>query len=273
MRKTKFVAAGLLISFAVTSAVNAAKITFVGDVDGDGIGDGAVAANAAADASMINHLSSVLGHNVTSVDDSVVTAASVANSDFIVLSATAASGAFASNDSGDGNSGAANSLATSATIVLMEGGNAILTAFGVNTGGALGTKVGTSINILADDGYVTAGLPLGSLSIYNVASNIGTWGAVPPQATNIGFPAFDYLGTPLASVPDGVFPINDVTTGIHTVGDNTIVLLPFHNGSFTNVNANGIQLFNNVFGFVPEPNGMLLMLLGAMSLVVRRQRR
>ena len=112
---------------------NAANIVFVGDVDGDALGDGAVPANAAADASMVNHLSNVLGHAVTSVDDSVVTAAAVTNADFIVVSATAASGAYATNNAGDGNSGAVNSLGTSATIVLMEGGNAVLNRFQVNT--------------------------------------------------------------------------------------------------------------------------------------------
>jgi hypothetical protein len=201
----------------------------------------------------------------------VVTAVAVSGADFIVVSATAASGAYATNDAGDGASGAVNSLGTSATIVLMEGGNAVLSRFQVNTLGGLGNKVGTSINILADDGYVTAGLPLGSLSIYNVASNIGTWGSVAPQGAGLGFPGFDYLGTALAGVPDGTFPISDVATGVHAIFDNTIVLLPFHNGSFTNLNANGIKLFNNVF--VPEPSSALLTLLGALALVMIKRSR
>lgn len=273
MRKTHFVVAALLVSFVVASSGHAANILFVHDMNLSG--DGATPANAAADTAMINHLAS-LGHSVSLVDDSFVTAATVAglgSSDFIVLSSTASSNAFATNDSGDGSSGAANSLATAATIVLMEGGNSVLSKFNVNTGGGLGTKLGTNINILADDGYVTAGLPLGSLSIYSVASNIGTWGAVAPQAANIGFPAFDYLGTALASVPDGGFPLNDVTTGVHMVGDNKIVLLPFHNGSFTNVNANGLKLFDNVFGAVPEPNSFMILLMGCGLWNVRRRHR
>lgn len=274
MKKAHVVGAGLLVLLALTSAVQAAKITFVGDLDGDGIGDGAVPTNAAADASMINRLANVLGHIVTSIDDSAVTAATVANANFIVLSSTAASNTFAIDNSGDGNSGAVNSLATSATIVLMEGGNSVLSAFSVNGGGGgLGAKTGTNINILADDGYVTAGLPLGSVSIYNVASNIGTWGAVAPQGAGLGAPQFDYLGTALASVSDGAFPINDVVIGAHAVGDNTIVLLPFHNGAFTNVNANGLRLFDNVFGFVPEPASALLMMLGLLLAGMCRLRR
>jgi PEP-CTERM motif len=273
MRKTHSVVAALLVSLVGASVGGAANILFVHDMDLSG--DGATPAYAAADTAMVNELTS-LGHSVTLIDDAVVTAAAVSglgSSDFVVLSSTAASGLFATNDSGDGNSGATNSLATAATIVLMEGGNAVLTAFNINTGGGLGTKLGTNINILADDGYVTAGLPLGSLSIYNVASNIGTWGAVAPQAAGLGFPQFDYLGTALASVPDGVFLISDVTTGVHSVGDNKIVLLPFQNGSFSNVNANGLKLFDNVFGAVPEPNSLAILLIGGGLWSVLQRRR
>lgn len=82
-----------LLNSQVSFQLEAANVVFVGDVDGDELGDGANALYAAADASMINHMTNVLGHTVTSVDDTMATAAAVAGADFIVVSATSASGA------------------------------------------------------------------------------------------------------------------------------------------------------------------------------------
>ena len=74
-------------------------------------------------------------------------------------------------------------------------------------------------------------------------------------------------------MPDGTFGfagVNDVVTGTHGVGDNAIVLLPFHNAAFTQANANGLQLWDNVF--VPEPTTGLLLALGAVGVLTRRRR-
>jgi hypothetical protein len=262
-----------LVLLAVALPAGASNVVFVGDFDQDGGGDGEVPENAAADDMMFLRMSNVLGHNVTKVDDALVTATAVAGADFIVVSATASSGTFADNDSGDGNSGATNALATDATIVLMEGGNAILSAFDLNGGMAIGPLDGTSIDILSDDGYVTQGFAPGPLTIFSSTSTIATWGTVPPQAANLGFPQIDFQRTILATVPDDLYPVTDVAIGTHTIGDNEIVCLPFHNASFTQANANGLQLFDNAL--IPEPSTWtLLIVVGAAAalLCLRRKR-
>lgn len=234
--------------------LEAANVVFVGDIDMDGQGDGEVLEWAAADTSMVNHLTNVLGHTVTSVDDSLATAAAVAGADFVVVSATAASGAFATNDSGDGNSGAVNALGTSATIILMESGNAIQTAFGL-AGATLGPQLGTEIRIEALDGYLTEGFDVGTLTIYDDpefgGEEIRTFGVKPPNGTNVGFPQFDWTGETLLGVVAGGF--EPVALGTHHVADNLIVAFPFGNGGFDHLTADGLKLFDNAFSVPSQP--------------------
>jgi hypothetical protein len=228
--------------------LEAANVVFVGDVDGDELGDGAVPEWAAADASMVDRLTNVLGHTVTSVDDSQATAAAVAGADFIVLSATASSNLFAVDDSGDGNSGAVNALGTSSTIILMESGNAIQLAFGL-AGATIGPQLGTDIEIEALDGYLTKGFDIGTLSIYDDpefgGEEIRTFGVKPPNGTNVGYPQFDWTGETLLGIVAGGF--EPVALGTHHTGDNLIVAFPFGNGGFTHLTADGLKLFDNAF--------------------------
>ena len=277
-------AASLVVAMLMPTNVLALDVLFIGDLDEDGGGDGNVPAYTAADAIMINHLGYF--HTVDTHDDAGVTFAvtSAKDYDFIVVSSTCSSGTYASDNSGDGRHGAQNSLLTDATIVLMEGGNAVMSAFAINpaANATLGTQTGTAITIMADDGYVTAGLPLGSLTIYNSASAIGTWGSTPGTGQFLdpwtGGPgtgqAWDFSGTPLADVVDGVFGgvgVRDVTTGTKAIADNDIVCLPFHNGAFPMSNANGLKLFDNTF-YIPEPTTGVLLAIGAVGLLTRRSR-
>lgn len=234
----------------------AANVVFVGDVDGDEIGDGSDPAYAAADTSMISHISTVLGHTVTTVDDSLATAISLAGADFVVLSATAASGAFATADSGDGSSGATNALATNATIILMESGNAIVAAFGLTASTTIGPSLGTQIDIVELDGYLTNGFELGTIDIYDNpefgGEEIRAFGATAPIGANNGFPQVDYIGDRRLGITTGS-PFQAVSLGTHRIGDNLIVAFPFGNGGFTHLTAAGLELFNNAFS-PPSPD-------------------
>jgi hypothetical protein len=234
----------------VVLPIEAGNIVFVGDFDNDGGGDGSVLENAIADATMLDRMLNVLGHSVTPVDDSLVTSAIVADADFIVVSSTSSSNTFVEIDSGDGRSGATNSLGTDATIVLMEGGNVVSQAFGL-AGQVVGTVTGTSINIQTLDGYVTETFGVGASIIFDDPATITTFGVTPPNGANLGVPQFDYTGELLlASTSDNFEP---VVMGINEVGDNIIVALPFGNASFDVANANGLQLFDNVFAILTLP--------------------
>jgi hypothetical protein len=243
---------GIFAIFALISQISlpleAANVVFVGDVDGDELGDGANALFAAADVSMIDHMTNVLGHTVTSVDDSLTTAAAVSGADFIVVSATSSSGAYGINDSGDGNSGATNSLGTDATILLMESGTNVVVPFGLS-GGSFGTSIGTDIQILELDGYLTSGFAVGTISIYDNpefgGEEIRGFAARPPNGANAGFPQLDWTGDALIGIAP--IPFEPVVLGTHRIGDNLIVALPFGNAGFDHLTADGLQLFNNAF--------------------------
>jgi hypothetical protein len=239
----------LVVSLVPLAApLDAANVVFVGDVDGDDAGDGSNPLYAAADASMINHITNVLGHTVTTIDDTMATATAVAGADFVVVSATASSNAYGTNDSGDGNSGATNSLGTDATILLMESGTGVVVPFGL-AGGSFGTHIGTDIQILELDGYLTNGFEVGTISIYDNpeigGEEIRGFAARPPNGANVGFPQLDWTGDNLIGIAPVAF--EPVVLGTHRIGDNLIVALPFGNAGFDHLTAHGLQLFNNAF--------------------------
>jgi hypothetical protein len=130
----------------------------------------------------------------------------------------------------------------------MESGTNVVIPFGL-AGGSFGTHIGTDIQILELDGYLTNGFAVGTISIYDNpefgGEEIRGFAARPPNGANAGFPQLDWTGNSLIGIAP--IPFEPVVLGTHRIGGNLIVALPFGNAGFDHLTADGLQLFNNAF--------------------------
>lgn len=270
--------AGLMCLLGAAMPAWGGNILFLGDLDGDANGDGAVPVNAAADQAMIARLVA-LGHTVTALDDSVATPADQAGKHLVIVSSTVGSG-----NAKTALVGALPNLQTvNLPIICMEPGLGDEMGLNVNTiyGYFQGQDNVTTLSIATPAHPIAAGVGGGLQTVFTTSSQAIRWyNAValgpPYNIPASGAPGAISIGLASLLGPDDFAQIAEVPAGA-MLGYGQLapaLRLGFFvgNGAFTNLTAAGLQLFDNAVGYaIPEPATVSLLGLAA-AFMLRRKR-
>jgi hypothetical protein len=268
----------LWVPLAFAASASAANILFLGDLDGDALGDGSVAANAAADAAMIAHLGA-LGHTVTALDDLASTPADLAGKNLVLISATVGS----SNVLAGIGGAAANLNGVALPIMNMEPG-LFDAELGMNLSAFQGQYNGAALNITNNTSPITLGIPLGVQTVFtsaveqvwvHLAVTIGPYGPDPAPGALTYAINDGYLGS--FGVPNSSGCIVEVPSGGLLRGNVPAPALRLGffvgRGSFDDLTPVGLQMFDNAVGYaIPEPASFSLILLAFGGLLLRKGR-
>jgi hypothetical protein len=233
--------------------VQAATVLFLGDLDGDENGDGALELNAIADQVMISHLEDlpqVTG--VVALDDSAVTPGDLENVDCVVISSTVFSGNVLTSFGGDGS----GLFSLALPIVTMEPG----LADDIHLNNFAGTQGQFPQAALDIEDPVMLDLPAGPFSIADSEvevihhASLDEFPGIPPDIPPIppslapggraGASFFSPFAVRVASVV-AVFAGRELADGSAAPGHRVGSFVG--NGAFVSLNSDGLTLFNRVF--------------------------
>lgn len=282
----------LALALLASPAVHASSVLFIGDLDGDANGDGAIPAVAAADAAMLSRISS-LGYTAVALDDGVASPADLTGISAVFISASSSSGVIkdgwdgTGHDAGGPQNGALlRDLAL--PVVLCENGLSDELGYATQTVSGQGEYPGSGVlNVLLPSHplAVKAGLSGGPTSVLTAA------GPLTGFANDIFFgsprtaPGFDIIATFEATAFPGLpfaglimADAGDAMGGPGSGGAFSApamrIGLPLATTTFTNLDADGLAVFDAVLmTAVPEPATWTLGLLGLVGLAWTARRR